>query len=292
MEFVLAVLNVIIIDIVLSGDNAIIIGMATKWFPAHLRKKIIGVGIAGATILRIIFSSIAVLLTQIIGLKVLGGVLLLYVVWKFYKELRVPAHQEGGVKETKTFRWAVTTILIADISLSLDNVLAVAGAAKENYIVLAIWLVFSILLMMLASNYIAKKLETYPQIQWLGLFIILFVAIEMLLSGTHEVSWAFNWINMMNIVFVVVTLLFGRLHHKIIPQADEQKIKVWIGENYFSIITVLLWLLLVMLLFGHLVHEYIAQHPAWLYFVILPIFLLFLELISIKFLSKKKASVE
>lgn len=289
MEFILAVLNVIIIDIVLSGDNAIIIGMATQGFPAHLKKKIMGVGIAGATLLRILFSSIAVLLTKIIGLKILGGVLLLYVVWKFYRELRIPPHQEWSIKETKTFWWAVSTILIADISLSLDNVLAVAGAAKENYTVLAIWLVFSILLMMLAANYIAKKLETYPQIQWLGLFIILFVAIEMLLSGSHEVSWALNWINTMPFIFTVVTLLFGWLHHKVLPRSNEQKIKVWIGENYFVIITTLLGILLITLLFGHIIHDYVAHHPARLYFIILPIFLLFLELISIKFLASKKA---
>lgn len=164
--------------------------------------------------------------------------------------------------------------------------MAVAGAAKENYTVLAIGLVFSILLMMIASNYIAKKLEAYPQIQWLGLFIIFFVAIEMLLGGTGEVANKLNVINTMPLVFTLVTVLFGRLHHRVLPRSDEQKIKQWIADNYFVIITALLGLLLITLLFGHVIHAYIIGHPAWIYFIILPIFLVLLELISIRFLNQ------
>lgn len=135
---------------------------------------------AGATILRIIFSLGVVFLLQIPGLEFLGAILLLYVVWKFYREIRASEHHEEGGHTAAKFGEAIKTIIIADVAMSLDNVLAVAGASHGNIVNLGIGLVISIILMVVASGWIAKKLEEYPSIQWLGLFIILFTALEML----------------------------------------------------------------------------------------------------------------
>ena len=136
---------------------------------------------AGATVLRIIFSLGVVFLLQIPGLEFLGAILLLYVVWKFYHEIRASEHHaedEGG--SSQNFWGAIRTIIIADVAMSLDNVLAVAGASHGNIVNLMIGLVVSIILMVIASGYIAKLLERYPSIQWVGLFVILFTALEML----------------------------------------------------------------------------------------------------------------
>jgi YjbE family integral membrane protein len=183
-----ALLNIILIDLVMSGDNAILIGMATKNLPPALKKKAILWWVAGATILRIIFSLGVVFLLKIPGLEFLGAILLLYVVWKFYREIRAhEAHHEWGATAA-TFSTAIKTIIIADVAMSLDNVLAVAWASHGNIVNLMIGLVISIILMVVASNFIAKKLEEYPSIQWLGLFVILFTALEMLEKGFTKVA--------------------------------------------------------------------------------------------------------
>lgn len=135
---------------------------------------------AGATILRIIFSLGVVFLMKIPGLEFLGAVLLLYVVWKFYREIRAHEHHDEHGKSAAGFGEAIKTIIIADVAMSLDNVLAVAGASHGNVVNLGIGLIISIILMVVASGWIAKMLEKYPSIQWLGLFIILFTALDML----------------------------------------------------------------------------------------------------------------
>lgn len=135
---------------------------------------------AGATVLRIIFSLGVVFLLQIPGLEFLGAILLLYVVWKFYREIRASEHHEEHGSSASTFGTAIKTIIIADVAMSLDNVLAVAGASHGNVVNLMIGLVVSIILMVVASGWIAKMLEKYPSIQWVGLFVILFTALEML----------------------------------------------------------------------------------------------------------------
>ena len=175
-----ALLNIILIDLVMSGDNAILIGMATKKLQGEARKKAIFWGVMGATILRIIFSLGVVFLLQVPGLEFLGAILLLYVVWKFYREIRAHEHHEEHGNAGDNFWAAVKMIIIADVAMSLDNVLAVAGASHGNVVNLGIGLIISIILMVVASGWIAKMLEKYPSIQWIGLFVILFTALEML----------------------------------------------------------------------------------------------------------------
>lgn len=167
IEGLLVVINIILIDIVMSGDNAILIGMATRKLEGKERKKAIFFGIMLATVLRIIFAFFAVYLLSMVGIKLAGGILLLYVVWKFYRELRTAEHAEHHIDAKKSgLMAAIYTIIVADVSMSLDNVLAVAGAANENVVALGIGLVFSIFLMAFASHYIASYLDKYPQIQW------------------------------------------------------------------------------------------------------------------------------
>lgn len=175
-----ALMNIILIDLVMSGDNAILIGMATKKLQGEARKKAIFWGVMGATILRIIFSLGVVFLLQVPGLEFLGAILLLYVVWKFYREIRAHEHHDEHGNAGNTFWAAVKMIIIADVAMSLDNVLAVAGASHGNVVNLGIGLIISIVLMVVASGWIAKMLEKYPSIQWIGLFVILFTALEML----------------------------------------------------------------------------------------------------------------
>lgn len=184
-----ALANIIFIDVVMSGDNALLIGMATKHLAPKERKKAIAIGIFLATLLRIVFAAVAVKLLSIIGLKLAGGLLLLYVVYKLYREVRHAAHMNEApeLEGVSTFRGAVTSIVIADVSMSLDNVLAVAGASHGNYISLGIGLVVSIMLMAVASNYMAVLLKKFPQIQWIGLAILLYVALSMIYGGGAEI---------------------------------------------------------------------------------------------------------
>jgi YjbE family integral membrane protein len=198
----IAFAKVVMIDLVLAGDNAIVIGMAAAGLPKDQRSKAILVGIAAATVLRILFATVAVQLLQLIGLVLVGGILLLWVCWKMWRELREGDHPDqahttsgedfntdGGSPNSnrKTFTQAAWQILIADISMSLDNVLAVAGAAREHPVVLVFGLILSIALMGLAASFIAKLLNKNRWIAYVGLAIIFYVACDMIYRGSLEV---------------------------------------------------------------------------------------------------------
>jgi YjbE family integral membrane protein len=196
-----ALVNIIMIDLVLAGDNAIIVGLAASRVPKEIRSRVIFWGIAAAVVLRIFFAAITVQLLAIIGLTLAGGLLLLWVCWKMYLQITTGTHHthvEAGEDPSKSgelsFWSAVGLITIADVSMSLDNVLAVAGAAKGSTLVLVIGLAVAIILMAVASHYIANLLVKYPWITWIGLLIILWVALEMIYKGSHEVTCqAFNF---------------------------------------------------------------------------------------------------
>jgi YjbE family integral membrane protein len=197
-EAVSAFFQVIFIDLVLAGDNAIVIGLAASGLPSEQRNKAILVGIIAATVLRIIFASITTWLLAIVGLLVAGGILLLWVCWKMWRELRTTAtgtdadlDHSGGVAEgapRKTFAQAALQIIIADVSMSLDNVLAVAGAAREHPVVLVFGLALSIALMGAAASFIAGLLQRHRWIAYVGLLIILYVALRMIWEGAFEVG--------------------------------------------------------------------------------------------------------
>ena len=186
-----ALANIIMIDLVLAGDNAIIIGLAASRVPKEMRSRVIFWGIAAAVVLRIFFAAITVQLLAIIGLTLAGGILLLWVCWKMYRQIMAGeehAHASAAAPGQELSFWsAVGLITVADVSMSLDNVLAVAGAAKGNTLVLVIGLAVAIVLMAVASHYIANLLVKYPWITWIGLLIILWVALGMIYEGSHEV---------------------------------------------------------------------------------------------------------
>ncbi len=187
-----ALLQVIAIDLVLAGDNEVVIGLAAAGLDPAQRKNAIFVGIIAATVLRILFATVAVHLLAIIGLLLAGGLLLLWVCWKMWRELRATGHEdESGVDvenaPKKTFFQAATQIVVADVSMSLDNVLAVAGAAREHPSVLILGLVLSIALMGIAANFIARLLSKHRWIAYVGLAIILYVALDMIYRGAMEV---------------------------------------------------------------------------------------------------------
>ena len=183
-EQIIIFFQIVFIDLVLAGDNAIIIGMVASQFNHNLRKKIIFWGIGAAIILRIIFTLITSYLLQIDGLKIIGGLLLLYIAYKLYKDvIKNVEVEEKKIKANKsTFFKAIMTVIIADVSMSLDNVLGVAGAAKQHYILLVFGLMLSILLMATVANIISKWIKKYRWIGWLGLIAILAVAIELIYS--------------------------------------------------------------------------------------------------------------
>jgi YjbE family integral membrane protein len=204
--FLSSLAQVIMIDLVLAGDNAVVIGLAAAGLPSELRRKAILIGIIAATVMRICF---ALVTTQLLslggGLLIAGGVLLLYVCWKMYRELSVPAHEEHEAHEAlqnadlnadgtiaskapkKTLRQAVIQIIIADVSMSLDNVLAVAGAAQHHTEALIFGLALSVVLMGVAATFIAGLLTKHRWIAWLGLVIILYVATKMVYEGADSV---------------------------------------------------------------------------------------------------------
>jgi YjbE family integral membrane protein len=208
--FITSFLQVIMIDLVLAGDNAVVIGLAAAGLAPELRRKAIIIGIAAATLMRIGFALIATQLLNITGLLFGGGLLLLWVCWKMYEELRVSRRDEAEAVEAlsdsdinadgtiggavtaprKTLRQAVTQIIVADVSMSLDNVLAVAGAAREHPTVLIFGLALSIALMGLAASLIARLLARYHWIAWLGLLVILYVALHMIWEGWHDIAAA------------------------------------------------------------------------------------------------------
>ena len=183
-EQIIIFFQIVLIDLVLAGDNAIIIGMVASQFDNNLRKKIIFWGIGAAIILRIIFTLITAYLLQINGLKFIGGLLLLYIAYKLYKDViknNISSDNKISADKSNFFK-AVFTVIIADVSMSLDNVLGVAGAAKDHYTLLVFGLVLSIILMATVANIISKWIKTYKWIGWLGLLAIVVVAIELIYS--------------------------------------------------------------------------------------------------------------
>ena len=173
--------QIIFIDLVLAGDNAIIIGMVASKFPPEQRKKVIFWGIGGAVILRIILTLLTAYLLQITGLRLIGGLLLLYIVYKLYVDVIKGSEKEEDVKvDNSSFLKAIWTVLLADFTMSLDNVLGVAGAAGEHYGLLIFGLILSIILMATAATLISGWIKKYKWIAWLGLLAILVVAVELI----------------------------------------------------------------------------------------------------------------
>ena len=203
-----ALVQVILVDLVLAGDNAIVIGMAVVGLPAHQRGRVLVLGIAAATGLRVVFALLTVYLLQIIGLLLAGGILLLWVSWKLWRELRVQSQQQQAARNikamaggepmedvqapVKSLRSAVTQIIVADVSMSLDNVLAVAGVARDHTWVLIFGLVLSIAFMGLAAALIARILARNHWIGYLGLVVILYVSVSMIYDGAIQVIQAVN----------------------------------------------------------------------------------------------------
>jgi YjbE family integral membrane protein len=193
-----AFLEILFIDIVLAGDNAIVVGALAAGLPAEQRKKVILIGVAAALVLRIAFALVVSQLLQIVGLVLAGGILLLWVAWKMYRELRhkhestgsdeVAGDEHSGVRPARTFASAAWGVALADVSMSLDNVLAVAGAARDHPYVLVFGLVLSVLLMGVAANFIARYIERYRWIAWVGLLVILWVALKMIYEGAGHVA--------------------------------------------------------------------------------------------------------
>ncbi|MDT7953389.1 MAG: YjbE family putative metal transport protein [Acetobacteraceae bacterium] len=183
-----ALLQVLLIDLVLAGDNAIVVGLAVNGLPVELRRRAILFGVTAATLLRIVFALVTLKLLAIIGLLLAGGLLLLWVCWRMYRELR---HRDVNHLSTdtapKTMRAAMMQIVLADLSMSLDNVLAVAGAAREHPWVLVLGLAMSVVLMGAAASLVARLLDRYRWLAWVGLAIVLYIACKMIWEGTHEV---------------------------------------------------------------------------------------------------------
>ena len=182
-EQILIFFQIVFIDLVLAGDNAIIIGMVASQFPTEQRKKIIFWGIGAAVVLRIIFTLITAYLLQITGLRLIGGILLLYICYRLYEDvIKMNSNTEENIKkvDNSSFMKAITTVILADVTMSLDNVLGVAGAARDHYMLLIFGLVLSIVLMATAATLISGWIKKYKWIGWVGLLAILFVAIELI----------------------------------------------------------------------------------------------------------------
>ena len=188
-----ALAQVLMIDLVLAGDNAIVVGALAAGLPAAERKKVIGIGIMAALVLRIVFALLATVLVQIPGLLLIGGALLIWVAWRFWIELRSGDHHEAEAAEAektapRSFARAAWAVALADVSMSLDNVLGVVGAAREHPAVLVIGLIVSVALMGLAASAIARIINRYRWIAYVGLATILYVAGKMLWDGWHELA--------------------------------------------------------------------------------------------------------
>src|SRR3954449_13189381 len=197
-----AFLEILFIDIVLAGDNAIVVGALAAGLPAEQRKKVILIGVLAALVLRVAFALLVSQLLQVVGLVLAGGILLLWVAWRMYREIRhkdesagseeVAGDEHSGLKPAKSFASAAWGVALADVSMSLDNVLAVAGAAREHPYVLVFGLILSVLLMGVAANFIAKYIERYRWIAWVGLVVILWVAVKMIWEGAHHIAPIFS----------------------------------------------------------------------------------------------------
>jgi len=193
-----AFFEILFIDIVLAGDNAIVVGALAAGLPAEQRKKVILIGVIAALVLRIAFALVVSQLLQIVGLVLAGGILLLWVAWRMFRELQhkgesggsdeVAGDEHSGMKPAKSFASAAWGVALADVSMSLDNVLAVAGAAREHPWVLVFGLILSVLLMGAAANIIAKYIDRYRWIAWGGLLVILWVAAKMIYDGARHVA--------------------------------------------------------------------------------------------------------
>ena len=192
-----ALVEILMIDIVLAGDNAIVVGALAAGLPADQRKKVIAIGVLAALMLRIAFALVVSQLLQVVGLVLAGGILLLWVAWKMYRQIRNPEESPGseeivgdehsGLRPARTFSSAAWGVALADVSMSLDNVLAVAGAARDHPWVLVFGLVLSVVLMGVAANVIAKYIERYRWIAYVGLAVIVWVAGKMIWDGWHDV---------------------------------------------------------------------------------------------------------
>ena len=193
-----AFLEILFIDIVLAGDNAIVVGALAAGLPAEQRKKVILIGVIAALVLRIAFALVVSQLLQIVGLVLAGGILLLWVAWRMFREIRhkgesggsdeVSGDEHSGLAPAKSFASAAWGVALADVSMSLDNVLAVAGAAREHPWVLVFGLILSVLLMGAAANLIARYIDRYRWIAWVGLLVILWVALKMIYEGAGHVA--------------------------------------------------------------------------------------------------------
>lgn len=190
MHDIVAIAEVILIDIALAADNAIVVSLAASRVPPQTRRQAIIWGISGAVGLRLLFAATMSELFSIIGLTLAGGLLLLWVCWKMFRELRGIPHRDGvAPPDPSAAMWrAVVRMVIADISMSLDNVLAIAGAARDSFLVLAVGLIVSVSLMATASTLLAKLLARLPWIAWLGLLIVVFVAFDMIWRGVYEIT--------------------------------------------------------------------------------------------------------
>jgi YjbE family integral membrane protein len=185
-----ALAQVILIDVTLAGDNAVVVGMAVAGLPKRSKRSAIILGIAGATGIRIALGAVALQLLEVIGLLLAGGLLLLWVCWRMYRELRGMRRHSTAQAQRKTLAQAMFQIMLADLSMSLDNVLAVAGAANGSTWVLATGLLLSVVLMGVAANILAHVLERYRWIAWFGLLVVLYVAVSMVWHGSAEVARA------------------------------------------------------------------------------------------------------
>jgi YjbE family integral membrane protein len=199
-----AFFQVLLIDLVLAGDNAIVVGALAAGLPAEQRRKVIMIGVLAALVLRVAFALLVTQLLQVVGLILAGGLLLLWVTWRMWRDIRQPhdcspgseeivGDERSGLRASKSFVAAAWAVAVADISMSLDNVLAVAGAAREHPGILIVGLVFAVALMGIAANFIARYIERYRWIAWAGLVVILWVAMKMIWDGYHDVAPVLGW---------------------------------------------------------------------------------------------------
>jgi len=199
-----AFFQVLLIDLVLAGDNAIVVGALAAGLPPEQRRRVIVIGVIAALVLRVAFALLVTQLLQIVGLILAGGFLLMWVAWKMWRELRQPAEcspgseeivgdERSGLRPAKSFVAAAWAVALADVSMSLDNVLAVAGAAREHPGILIVGLIFAVALMGVAANLIARYIERYRWIAWIGLVVILWVAVKMIWDGYHDVAPVLGW---------------------------------------------------------------------------------------------------